>query len=65
MEQASYAIERYSPWCGYVERLSKLRFGAWMIRYWRGGWRFRWRMVRTTLLFGALAVVVLAVLTRW
>ena len=63
MEQASYAIEHYSPWYGFVERLRKLRFGAWTIRYWHGGWRFRWRMLRTALTFGALAALVVALLT--
>jgi hypothetical protein len=62
MEQASYAIEYYSPWYGLVERLRKVRFGAWTIRYWQAGWRFRWRMLRTALAFGALAAAAAAFL---
>lgn len=64
MEDASYAIEDYSPWYGLVERDRSLRSGAWLIRYWRAGWRFRWRMLRSLLAFGAAATLVYLVLDR-
>jgi hypothetical protein len=64
MEEASYAIERYSPWYGLVERMRSLRFGTWTIRYWQGGSKFRWRMLWTTLASGAVAAVVLVLLNR-
>lgn len=53
----SYSIERFSPWYGFVEKLRKLRFAAWTIRYWQAGPLFRRRMVRTTLAFAVGALV--------
>ena len=64
MEDVSYAIERYSPWFGFVERFRSLRFGSWTIRYWQGGSRFRWRMLRTTLACGTVAALLVVLLNR-